>query len=51
MTTLTTCSKCGRLVSREESLCRNCRINRFASILLAAVAVVSYLVVFIIYFS
>jgi recombinational DNA repair protein RecR len=50
MTRLTTCPKCGR-VSREESLCRNCRMNRFTSILLAAVAVVSYLVVFIIYFS
>jgi hypothetical protein len=51
MTTLTTCPECGRLVSSQESLCRNCRINRFASILLGAVAVVSYFVVFAIYFG
>jgi hypothetical protein len=49
--TLTTCPKCGCPVSSQESSCWNCRVMRFARFLPAVVAVVVWLIVFLIYFG
>jgi hypothetical protein len=51
MATLTTCPKCGGLVSSRVSSCWNCRIKRFAWFLLGVVAAVIWMVVFVIYFG
>jgi hypothetical protein len=51
MAALTTCPKCGCPVSSQESSCWNCGINRFAWFLPGVVAVVIWVVVFLVYFS